>query len=340
MILLQAWEAARNALEYVLEAVSGERIAIVCDDKKTEAGKAFSEGALALGLWTRLVILETDKNFRKEVPRHLLEVLSKQKPEIFINLLRGVGPETPFRIRLIHLETRDKKSRLGHCPGVNLNMLTEGALALTGEEHRKMQDYARTLMRNLDKTIKVEVTSPSGTELSFSTEGRQFFTDTFVDWEKMKWMNLPTGEVIVAPVEDSLEGILACDMAIGGVGPLKSPVKLTVKKGMVKNITSQDKAALKQVKTALDTDEWAKIVGEFAFGINPKAKSLENFLETEKINETVHIAFGNNTDMPGGKNPSRNHIDFLISKPTVKIAKKDGETAKVLRDGKFQLSTH
>ena len=340
MSLMQAQEAARNALECVLEAVSGERIVIICDDEKEKVGEAFSDGALGLGLWTRLIILETGKNFRKDVPRHLLEVLSGQKPELFINLLRGVGQEIPFRIKLIHLETRDKRSRLGHCPGVNLNMLTEGALALTVEEHRKMQDYARTLMRNLDKTVKVEVTSPSGTELSFSTEGRQFFTDTFVDWEKMKWMNLPTGEVIVAPVENSLEGILACDMAVGGVGPLKNLVKLTVENGLVKNVTSQDKAVLKQVKTALDTDEWAKIVGEFAFGVNPKAKSLENFLETEKISETVHIAFGNNTDMPGGKNPSRNHMDFLISRPVVKITRDDGETTTILRGGKFQLSTH
>jgi len=337
---MQASEAASNALEYVLEAVSGERIVIVCDDEKAEVGKAFSDGALGLGLWTRLIILETGNNIRKDVPRHLLEVLSGQKPDLFINLLRGVGQETPFRIKLIHLETRDKRSRLGHCPGVNLNMLTEGALALTVEEHRKMQDYARNLIRNLDKTTRVEVISPSGTELSFSAEGRQFFTDTYVDWEKMKWMNLPTGEVIVAPVENSLDGILVCDMAIGGIGPLKNPVKLIVKNGRAENITSQDEAALKHVRTALDTDDWAKIVGEFALGVNPKAKSLENFLETEKISETVHIAFGNNTDMPGGKNSSRNHMDFLISKPTVNITKKDGETTTILRDGKFQLSSH
>jgi leucyl aminopeptidase (aminopeptidase T) len=61
-------------------------------------------------------------------------------------------------------------------------------------------------------------------------------------------------------------------------------------------------------------------------------------LEAEKISETVHIAFGNNTDMPGGKNPSSNHMDFLISKPTVKITKEEGEATTILRDGKFQLS--
>jgi hypothetical protein len=81
---------------------------------------------------------------------------------------------------------------------------------------------------------------------------------------------------------------------------------------------------------------WAKAVGEFAFGINPKAASLEEFLETEKIIETVHIAFGHNLDMPGGKNPSANHMDFLISKPTVTITNNRGETATISKNGKFQ----
>jgi hypothetical protein len=50
----------------------------------------------------------------------------------------------------------------------------------------------------------------------------------------------------------------------------------------------------------------------------------------------VHIAFGNNSDMPGGKNPSNNHMDFLISKPTVKIINTDNSTFDVLVDGTFK----
>jgi len=337
MMFMRAWKAARNALECVLEAVPGERAIIVCDDEKSEVGKAFADGALASGLWTRLITLKTSGEFRKEVPKHLLEVLSAKKPDLYINLLRGIREETPFRISLIHMETRDKRSRLGHCPGVTLKMLTDGALALTVEEYRRMQDFARNLIRKLSQNVTVEVTSPSGTKLLFNTEGRPFFTDTIIDWKEMKWMNLPTGEVIVAPVEDSLEGTLICDMAIGGIGPLKNPVELTVKKGVVEETRSEDEEILQRVNNTLETDGWAKVVGEFAFGINPKARLVEEFLEAEKILGTIHIAFGNNTDMPGGRNPSKNHMDFLISKPTVKVTKKSGETITVLKNGEFQI---
>jgi len=333
--IVRASDSAKNAFECVFEAVAGERVLIVCDDGKARIGQAFAEGALGLGLWTRLLTLKTSKTSRKEVPLHLSEIITGKKPDIFVNLLRGFGGETPFRIKLITLETRDKRSRLGHCPGLSLRMLTEGALSLTVEEHRQMQEDARSLLRALQQTNKVKVVAPSGTSLSFSTEGRRFYTDTMIDWREMKWMNLPTGEVLAAPVEDSLEGKLVCDLAIGGVGAMKKPIELIVEKGIVRKAISEDKRALRQVEDALTTDKWAKTVGEFAFGINPKAKSLEEFLETEKITETVHIAFGHNLDMPGGRNPSSNHMDFLIAKPTVTITNSKGETTTILKNGKL-----
>jgi len=53
---------------------------------------------------------------------------------------------------------------------------------------------------------------------------------------------------------------------------------------------------------------------------------------------TVHVAFGANTDMPGGKNPSKNHMDLLISDPTVKVTKENRETVTILEKGRFQAS--
>jgi len=334
---LEAWEAAKNALENVLEAVAGESILIVCDDEKVEVGKAFANGSLALGLWTRIIILQTAKKPRTEIPKRLLEVFTQQKPNLYVNLMRDIREETPFRIKIIKMETRDRKSRLGHCPGVTVNMLTEGALALTPQEHKDMQSHAERLIQALNGAVEVEIRNSAGTNLTLSTEKREFFTDTKVDWKSMKWMNLPTGEVIVAPVEDSLNGRLVCDMAIGGIGKLKTPVEVVAKNGKAEKLLSKDKNILRKIKDTFETDDWSDIVGEFAFGINPKARFADEFLEAEKILGTTHVAFGENTDMPGGKNPSKNHIDLLISKPTVKVKKEDEKVITVLEDGKFKI---
>lgn len=334
---MKAWETAKNALECVLDAVPGESVLIVCDDEKREVGKAFAEGALALGLWSRLITLETSKEIRKEIPLHLLEALTKEKPEIYVNLMCETREETPFRIKVIHLQTRDKRSRLGHCPGVTLDMLINGALALTREEHRKMQNFADKLMQKLNDAIQIEITNPAGTKISLNVKGREFITDTKFNWKLMKWLNLPTGEVYVAPLENSLKGKLVCDMAIGGIGPIKTPLEILARNGRAEEVSSNDNVVLEKVKNTLQTDAWSNIVGEFAFGINPKARLVKEFLEDEKILGTIHIAFGHNLDMPGGKNASKNHIDLLVSKPTVKVAKADGQVLTILREGVFDI---
>jgi len=333
---MEAWEATKNALESVLEAVPGESIVIVCDDEKKEIGKAFADGALALNLWTRLMILETSKETRKEVPPNLLEVLTRHKPDIYVNLMRGNREETPFRIKIIDIETRDHKSRLGHCPGVTLDMLTDGALALTLEEHRSMQSFASKLMQTLTKAVKVEITNPAGTNISLSVEGREFFTDTRMDWVSMRWMNLPTGEVMVAPIENSLNGKLVCDMAIGGIGPLKTPLEVQATKGKAEKVSCKDKEVLARVEDTFASDEWSNTIGEFAFGINPKARFTQEFLEAEKMIRTIHIGFGKNDDFPGGKNISKNHMDMLISNPTVNVTMEDGSKINALKEGRFK----
>jgi len=330
-------EAARNALGCVLEAKENERLVIFCDDIRADVGEAFRQGARNLGLETNLIMLETsEKVFRKELPSQHQQFLTTQRPDIYINLLRGVREETPFRIKLIRAETGDHKTRLGHCPGITMDMLTKGALALTTTEHRLMQAFADKLMKKLGNTVKIEITSPAGTNLAFSVENRVFFTDTKLDRKTMKWMNLPTGEVVVAPVEDSLEGALVCSMAIGGIGPLKTPFTITAKNGAVEATRSSEAEVKKRVDESLATDAMSKVVGEFAFGINPKARFVEEFLETEKIQGTVHIAFGDNLDFPSGKNNSANHMDFLINKSTVKAYNKNNVALNLLTNGVFQ----
>ncbi len=284
-----------------------------------------------------MTVLQTTKKPRTEIPAQLLEVFTRQKPDLYVNLMRGHREETPFRIKIINMETRDRKSRLGHCPGVTIDMLTEGALALTPQEHKNMQSHAERLIQALNRTIEVEIRNPAGTNLTLRTEKREFITDTKLDWKSMKWTNLPTGEVIVAPIEDSLNGKLVCDMAIGGIGKLKTPVEVVAKNGKAEKLLSKDKNILRKVKDTFETDDWSDIVGEFAFGINPKARFVDEFLEAEKILGTIHIAFGANTDMPGGKNRSKNHIDLLISESTVKIQKKDEKPLTVLEEGHFKI---
>ncbi len=336
---MDAETAAANALETVLEARPGESVLIVCDDVRREVGEVFARGAMSLGLWTRMVVLKTSEDeYRTKVPPELLEMInSPHQPDIFINILRGPAQETPFRIKIIDLETRKGRSRLGHCPGITMDMLTEGALSLTREETKEMQERAKNLLALLQDVEAVHVTAPGGSDFTLSVKGRTWFTDTAIDWKTMKWMNLPTGEVLVGPVETSMNGVLVSDLAAGGIGPLKAPITIRVENGMVVDVQSDDEEALKIVRETQATDKMAKFVGEFAFGLNPRARLVDEFLESEKVS-AIHVAFGNNRDYPGvTANNSATHQDFLVSRPTVEVTYADGRTRVVMRNGELLL---
>ena len=332
--------AAANALESVLEARAGESILIVTDDVRKDVADAFAQGAIELGLWTRMVVLETQEGvFRKTPPKHLVEMInSPHQPDIFVNSLRGMAEETPFRIATINLETRKGKSRLGHCPGITMDMLTEGALSLSREENTEMQKYARSLLALLQDVESVHVVAPAGSNFTLNVKGRTWFSDTFINWKNVKWMNLPTGEVLVGPVETGMQGNLVCDLAVGGIGPLKSPICINVKDGKVVKVEGDDKKAVQVVLDTQTTDTMAKHVGEFAFGLNPKARIVEEFLESEKVGSAIHVAFGSNIDYPGVvANNSATHQDFLVDKPTVTVTYTDGRTRTIMEDGKLKI---
>ncbi|MGC8935814.1 MAG: aminopeptidase [Candidatus Methanomethylicaceae archaeon] len=332
-----ASESARNALQHVLGAVEGERIAVICDSTALQVGRAFVEGALNIGMWTRLLELKAGQEVRREIPREVYGLVTSNLTDIFITIFRESEKETPFRVKVINLISRYRKYRLGHCPGITLDMLTEGALALSEEEHRELQECANRLLTRLAGAEEIKITNPSGTDISLSVSGRTFFTDTCFDWRTFKWLNLPTGEVIAGPVESSLNGTLVCDLAIGGIGPIKSPITIKARSDRVVEISSPDDALKSRVEAALSVDEMARYVGEFAFGLNKKARLHANFLEAEKVYRTVHIAFGHNLDYPGGMNNSATHMDFLISSPTVEVKLTSGELFTMMENGNLRF---
>jgi leucyl aminopeptidase (aminopeptidase T) len=82
----------------------------------------------------------------------------------------------------------------------------------------------------------------------------------------------------------------------------------------------------------------AKHVGEFAIGLNPKARIVKEFLESEKVGNAIHVAFGNNMDYPGVvANNSSTHQDFLVGKPTVTVVYADGRSRVIMENGILRL---
>lgn len=174
----------------------------------------------------------------------------------------------------------------------------------------------------------VEITTPNGTEISFSIKGRPVLADTGIISAPGSFSNLPAGEAFLAPVEGTAQGKLVLDWA--PTRRLNSPVTLTVVDGLVVKAQGDDEFA-EVINARIAEDPLKGNIAELGIGTNDKATRPDNILETEKILGTIHIAIGDNSTF-GGKVSVPFHQDFIFFKPTMHVVK-GTEKVELIKDG-------
>ena len=143
-----------------------------------------------------------------------------------------------------------------------------------------------------------------GTDIRFSLAGRTGKVDA-------AGANLPGGEVFYSPVEDSVQGTVSfSEYPACYLGHQVPKVRLHFEGGRV--VEASAAADEQFLLTTLDTDDGARVLGEFGIGGNPGIqRHMRNTLFDEKIDGTVHFAVGNGFPFIGGKNVSAIHWDMV-----------------------------
>lgn len=317
---------AMSALSAVLEMKSNDNVLIVTDEKKKDIGNAFFFGAEKLGGKAKIYSLPGKNRPLTKIPKDLLPLIAKGN-SIIINAFEGFAEETPFRIKLIKNEI-STNARVGHCPGITTEMMTEGPMSA---DYIQLKKDTSKFMKLFEDAEEVHITAPGGTDITLDIEDRPFDTDVLI--EPGTFGNLPAGEIWCAPVENRVNGVIVCDGSIGDVGQVTKPVRIEVKYGHVRALECDDDELLVKIWDLINLDEMSSVVGELGIGLNPKARITGNLLEDEKAFKTAHVAFGNNTEMPNGENNSSTHRDFLFYDPTIKVKYLDGSEKIVMKDG-------
>ena len=166
-----------------------------------------------------------------------------------------------------------------------------------------------------------------GTDLSFSTEGRT--------WDVAAGhSNMPDGEIATAPVESTIDGVIYFDFPGVLGGRLVHDIRLRWEQGKLVEATSSNNQDF--LRSVLNTDAGASLIGEFAIGTNPEVNYFcKDILIDEKIGGTVHIALGRAYPKVGGTNQSAIHWDII------KDMRQEGEIylddELVFRNGKVLL---
>lgn len=185
-------------------------------------------------------------------------------------------------------------------------------------DYRRIRRTGAVVRASLRGKKSINVKDLNGTNLRFSIENRPVgievgtLEDCFKKKEECE-VEIPAGEVYVAPLEDSACGRLVADEARDfGVQELEmnfengKMIDFSAKKGGARFREFLEKASGEKDRLA-----------EFGVGINHKMKPTGLRVCDEKALGTVHLAIGNNTQL-GGSSQASIHIDFNLYKPTVK----------------------
>lgn len=317
-------QGALNVLKVVLSLSENEKVLVITDEKKKEIGQTFCEASEKLGASAKIYIIPEKLRPLKELPKELSALIPNN--DVIVNAFEGFAEETPFRIKLIKAEIATT-ARVGHAPGITKEMM----LGAMGADYQKIAENVDAVIKKFKNAEEVHITAPSGTDIVLNIAGRAFESDVKI--KPSTFGNLPAGEIWCAPVEDKANGILVCDGSIGDLGRVKNKLRIEVRGGKIAALESEDRALVDRVRELTSIDDEASVIGELGIGLNPKAKLSGILLEDEKAGGTAHIAFGNNENMPGGRNKSKTHRDFLFYKPTFEVRYKSGEKKIIIKDG-------
>jgi aminopeptidase len=165
------------------------------------------------------------------------------------------------------------------------------------------------------------------TDLQFSVQGRKWINCSGHE-------NFPDGEIFTSPLEDSVNGKIRFSYPAVYQNREVEDVRLTFENGQVTR--AEAGKGLDFLKAMLETDDGARLVGEFAFGNNAGITQFtRNTLFDEKIGGTVHLALGASLPESGGKNVSAIHWDMVCDLRSAGEISADGEV--FYRNGKFLI---
>jgi leucyl aminopeptidase (aminopeptidase T) len=174
----------------------------------------------------------------------------------------------------------------------------------------------------LDKAQLVEVETPAGTLISAEVGPRRGLMSGGTCHLPGDVIGLPTVEAFIAPIEESVQGMIVADASCsGGIGLVDEPIVIRIADGLARRFSGGDAAErLQELLSEAETDGVYQ-VAEIGIGLNPMCRITGRIIEDEGTYGSCHLALGSNVWF-GGENGAPLHIDLVQWRPTITL---DGE---------------
>ena len=200
-----------------------------------------------------------------------------------------------------------------------------------GMDPRWAARAAKRLLRYLNASDTVRITTQKGTDLTFSIKGRcaKFFNGTAT---KKGSIGSASFEVYVAMEETATNGKLWLDASLGYLGKIQEPFWVTFSDGRLS--CQADTPDAKRLCSYLESfqDPTMYLNGELGIGLNQISQCRGvSYIEDESTYGTFHIGMGRNLAL-GGQQQAAGHFDIITYHPTIYAGEK-----MIMRDGQLAV---
>jgi leucyl aminopeptidase (aminopeptidase T) len=202
-------------------------------------------------------------------------------------------------------------------PGVRLETFRDdGPLAV---DFDAIRSDAEKVGAAWGEATTFRLTSPGGTDLRGSVQGRRGRVLHGLAREDGDYMAPPDIEAGTAPVETSSEGtvIVDADLLFMGEGPLPSPVALGFAQGELVSVEGAEAGRLHEMLARCADDRMSNLA-EVSMAFNPSGRVCGVAMETESARGTAHIALGNSIAY-GGNVDAVAHLDCVMREATLEL---------------------
>lgn len=301
---------AQRLVEVNGRVAEGDPVVIVTDPEMERYATLVADAARARGAVVTTCVMPVRRQDGQEPPEPVARAMAKARV-IF----------SPVSISITH--TRAMRTALeAGARAILMTAYTDRILtspALLETDFHAQAAVCHTVGDAFTTGRQVRLTSPKGTDLAFSIEGRTANVLTNVP-DPGQLAPVPDIEVNVVPVTGSANGYLIADASVPylGIGLLEEPIVCTMEDGYITKMEGGPEADRLRVYLSSFGDHNCFNVAELGVGLNPNARLTGEMLEDEGVLGTIHIGIGTSHTL-GGEIVAPTHLDLLMWEPTIEV---------------------
>lgn len=311
-------KGAKTVVNTCVGVKPGEKVVIITEASKMSIAETIAAATVAAGAEPIITVMVPRDGDGLEPPKPIAEAMFHSDAFICV-----VGKSITHTHAVKN--AKENKSR-----GVVLTQFSEDMMIHGGLEcdFRAIAPECIEFSRVLANAKHVHLTTPFGTDLTFSATGRRG-NALYGVVEPGQFSTVPTIEANVSPCEGTANGIIVADASVPyiGIGLLEEPIVCEVKDGFITNITGGKQAKMLYEDLKAKGDPNCFNVAEMGIGLNPKCHFCGFMLEDEGVRGSVHIGIGTSITL-GGTVKAKSHYDLIMTKGTIEV---DGRI--ILKDG-------